>query len=83
MTFTYNFRIVPELAIAVAIAALVPLLQALAGITGMADLTPEFWDGVLAGCIRAGIGALLAIITGGGFQKPGVPGPTPTGPVSG
>lgn len=72
---TYNFRIVPELAIAVALAALVPLLQALAGITGLADLTPEFWDGVLAGCIRAGIGALLAIITGGGFQKPGEPGP--------
>lgn len=73
---TYNFRIVPEIAIAVAIAALVPILQGLVSITGFADLTPEFWDGVLAGALKAGIGALLALITGGGFQKPGVPGPT-------
>lgn len=70
---TYNFRIVPEIAIAVALAALVPLLQAFAGFTGFADLTPEFWDGVLAGSVRAGIGVLLAIVTGGGFQTPGVP----------
>ena len=77
---SYNFRVVPEIAIAVAIAALVPLLQALSQITGIGDLTPEFWDGVIAGGIRAGIGVLLAIITGGGFQKPGEPGPTPVTP---
>ena len=80
---TYNFRIVPEIAIAVAIAALVPLLQALLTISGFADLTPEFWDGVLAGSLKAGIGVLLALITGGGFQKPGEPGPAPQPPAQG
>lgn len=73
LPFTYNFRIVPEIAFAVAITAAVPILQGLATITGFADLTPEFWDGLLAGGFRAGIGAILALITGGGFQKPGVP----------
>lgn len=83
---TYNFRIVPEIAIAVALGALVPLLQALSSISGVGDLTPEFWDGVLAACIRAGIGVLLALITGGGFQGPGVPkeaDTTTTGPAAG
>ncbi len=73
---TYNFRIVPELLIAIALGAAIPLLQALSTVTGIGDLTPEFWDGVLAACLRAGIGVVLALITGGGFQKPGVPGPT-------
>lgn len=79
MNFQYNFRVIPEIAFAVAIAAAVPVLQALVSVTGFADLTPEFWDGVLAGAFRAGIGVLLALITGGGFQKPGEPGPTPQG----
>lgn len=74
---TYNFRIVPEIVLAIALAALVPLLQALLSISGFADLTPEFWDGVLAGSLKAGIGVALALITGGGFQGPGTPGPTP------
>lgn len=86
-TMTYNFRVVPEIAIAVALAAAVPILQGLLSISGFADLTPEFWDGVLAGALKAGIGVLLALITGGGFQGPGTPGPAPTtptdGPVSG
>ena len=79
MSFTYNFRIIPEIAIAVGLAAAVPLLQAFANFTGFADLTPEFWDGVFAASVRAGIGVLLALITGGGFQKPGEPGPAPQG----
>jgi hypothetical protein len=74
VNISYNFRIVPELVWAVAIAALVPVLQAFANFTGVADLTPEFWDGLLAAAVRAGIGAALAIVTGGGFQKPGEPG---------
>lgn len=75
MTLQYNFRVVPEIALSIAIAALVPILQSLLTITGFADLTPEFWDGVLAGAAKAAIGALLAIVTGGGFQTPGQPGP--------
>lgn len=72
MNWTYNFRIVPEIAISIGIAAAFPLLQALIGITGLADITPDWWGGVLAGSIKAAAGAILALLTRGGFQMPGV-----------
>lgn len=72
MNWTYNFRIVPEILISIAIATAFPLLQALASITGLADITPDWWGGVLAGMLKAGVGAILALLTRGGFQMPGV-----------
>lgn len=73
LNFQYNFRIGPEVAWALAIAFGVPFLQAAATFTGFATLTPDFWDGVFAAAIRGLGGAALALVTGGGFQKPGVP----------
>ena len=81
MNFSYNWRIAPEIGWFVAIALLTPILQAALDFTGVAQLTPDFWDGLLAACIRAGAGALIAVFTGG-FQKPGEPGPL-TGPSDG
>lgn len=61
---TYKFRLEWETLWFVLVTALVPALQALASITGIADLTPNFLDGILAAMIRAGVGAVLAVIGG-------------------
>jgi hypothetical protein len=85
--FQYNFRIGPEalwfLGTTIAGAFLVEVGGRLLGVEGWPTLdTWQEWVSVASfGAVRTGVGALLALITGGGFQKPGVPGPDPQPPA--
>jgi hypothetical protein len=89
MNFQYNFRLGPEavwLVVNTVIGSvLVELVAGLMNVnspTDIGDLSTWGW-GLLFGAVRTGLGALLAVATGGGFQKPGEPGPEPvhTGPA--
>ena len=84
MNVQYNFRLAPEalwLIINTVIGTL--LVEILAGLAGFqnGDLTDlRTWlIGLGYGLARTLIGAILAVATGGGFQKPGEPGPAPQG----
>lgn len=89
MKLQYNFRIGPEAVWLVANTVIGSILvEVIAGLmnvnspTDIGDLSTWGW-GLLFGGIRTGLGALLAVATGGGFQTPGEPAPepTPTGPA--
>lgn len=82
MNIQYNFRLGPEavwLIINTVIgAALTTLLTT--DFTNLGD--PTAWAlGFAIALGRTLIGAVLAAATGGGFQKPGEPGPAPTPPA--
>jgi hypothetical protein len=82
----YNFRLAPEaiwfIVNTVVGAVLVDVAGRLAGLEGFPTLdTLSAWGSAIAiAAVRTLIGAVLAAATGGGFQKPGEPGPAPTGP---
>lgn len=80
MNIQYNFRLGPE--------ALWLILNTVLGAILTTLLTTDFttiadWKawaiGFAVSAGRTAIGAILATATGGGFQGPGQPGPTPTG----
>lgn len=79
MNVRYNFRLAPEavwfVANTVVGAVLVDLLARFADLQALPTLdTLGAWGAAIAiSAIRTGIGALLAVATGGGFQGPGVP----------
>lgn len=83
MTFQYNFRLAPEavwLIVNTVIGTiLVQVLADLANINSVGDLGDvKAWiTGLAFAAVRTLIGAVLAAATGGGFQAPGEPGPTP------
>lgn len=83
MNVQYNFRLAPEaiwfIVNTVLGAVLVDVLARLSGLEGFPTLdTLSAWSAAIAiSAIRTALGALLAVATGGGFQKPGEPGPTP------
>lgn len=83
MNVSYNFRLAPEavwfIVNTVIGAVLVDLLARLANMDALPTLdTLGAWGAAIAiSAIRTLIGALLAAATGGGFQAPGEPGPTP------
>ena len=82
MNFQYNFRLGPE--------ALWLVLNMVVGTLLVEIVSTDFttitdWKGWALGFAigllgRTIPGALLAVATGGGFQKPGEPGPTPKSP---
>lgn len=82
---TYNFRIGPEAVWLIVNTVLGTLLVEaiaffadLSTLPGAGDL--RTWIATLSvALIRTALGALLAVVTGGGFSKPGAP----EGPVSG
>ena len=84
-TVSYNFRLAPEAVWLIVNTVLGTLLvEVSAYVTGLQTLPG--WDdlrtwGIALGlsAIRTALGALLAVVTGGGFQKPGEPGPAPEG----
>ena len=81
----YNFRLAPEavwfIVNTVLGAVLVDVAGRLAGLDGFPTLdTLSAWGtAIVISAIRTAVGALLAVATGGGFQKPG----EPKNPVSG
>jgi hypothetical protein len=83
MKLEYNFRIAPEamwfIVNTVIGAVLVDVLGRLAGLDGFPTLdTLSAWGSAIAiAAIRTLLGALLAAATGGGFQAPDEPKPTP------
>lgn len=81
MTIQYNFRLAPEavwLIVNTVIGAVLTTLLT----TDFASITDwQAWAiGFAVSAGRTLIGALLAAATGGGFQKPGEPGPAPGTP---
>ena len=67
---TYDFRLLPELGLAVLVAIIVAVAQILV----QADFEAAFeWDSfgiqLLTGGLKAGAGALLAALTKGAFTK--------------
>ena len=89
MNIQYNFRIGPEAIWLVVNTVLGTLLvEAIAFFANLSTLPGaddvRTWVATLAvALVRTGLGALLAVVTGGGFQKPGEPGPAPTPPAPG
>lgn len=85
-TLYYNFRIGPEtvwfLLTTVAGSFLVDIVGRLLGVEGWPTLdTWQAWVSTASfAAVRTGLAALLAVVTGGGFQGPGTPAPNePTG----
>ena len=78
----YNFRLGPE-AIWLVVNTIIGtvLVQVLADLMNWGSVVPPLTDlkawavGLGIGAVRTGIGALLAVATGGGFQGPGDPKP--------
>ena len=85
MNFIYNFRLAPEaiwLIVNTVLGAL--LVEAISFVGGFSSFPGvnewQTWAGTLAvSLIRTALGALLAVVSGGGFQAPGTPGPAPEG----
>ena len=81
----YNFRLGPEAVWLIVNTVLGALLVEAIAFVGGASSFPgvdewSTWAGTLAvALIRTALGALLAVVTGGGFQTPGQPGPAPEG----
>lgn len=83
MKIQYNFRLAPEavwLIVNTVLGAL--LVEAIAFMSGISTFPGvdqwQTWLGTLAvSLVRTALGALLAVVTGGGFQGPGEPGPAP------
>lgn len=86
MNIQYNFRLGPEavwLIVNTVLGAL--LVEAIAFFSGLSTLPGaddlRTWVATLAvALVRTALGALLAVVTGGGFQGPGEPGPAPQPP---
>lgn len=85
MNVSYNFRLAPEaiwLIVNTVLGAL--LVEAISFVGGFSSFPGvnewQTWAGTLAvSLIRTALGALLAVVSGGGFQTPGTPGPAPEG----
>jgi hypothetical protein len=83
VNITYNFRLAPEAVWLIVNTVLGTLLvEVTAYATGLTAL-PR-WDDLQTwlialglSAVRTALGALLAVVTGGGFQSPGQPGPDP------
>lgn len=77
---TYNFRIVPEIAWAVATGAIIAIAEAAVAFDESVFAgDPGAWAVALAGTlVRAVGGALLTAITKGAFLRPGEPAPNPS-----
>lgn len=79
----YNFRLAPEaiwlIVNTVAGTLLIDLVGRVAGLEEFPKLdTLAAWGSALGlSAIRTALGALLAAVTGGGFQTPGEPKPPP------
>lgn len=77
----YNFRLAPEaiwlIVNTVLGTILIDVIGRLAGLDAFPTLdTLQAWGAALAlSAVRTALGALLAAVTGGGFQAPGEPKP--------
>lgn len=85
----YNFRIAPEMVWFIVTVVAGTFLVDIGGrILGLdAWPTLDTWQAWVAtaslAAVRAGVGALLAMITGGGFQRPGEPAVNEPAPETG